>query len=536
MKELKKLIIENVDIKEIIDRYLQVQRKTGNNYFYFTPFKHENTPSFCVNPAKKIFSCFATNVSGDVIKFVSLIEKISYEDALIKLANEFYPEKVAKYIKKDKDSEYDFITSVLNKYVELCHANFKKNRIAQDYIYNQRKLSSRLTDTFKIGYVYQSIVNKFSENELELLNSLAIIQNRNGTFLPFTNAIVIPIYDNNGNVIRVNHRILNFNNNRLSKYIISKHNDYSKDAFFGYYHVKYMMLRDRQLYITEGTFDAMTLIDIGLPAISINGVNNSMPTKMIDRKTHIILSFDNDSAGIKSTIENGIKLISDGYLVNVFSTKPYKDISEMHSEISINESIVYKSTMFFLDFYYKQIKKSNNFEKEYIYFREKIRSNQLNYLKDYHDACIDYLDRLNSDDSKPDYNKVLQSYAESFDFKNNQNENIDSIEHTLMSIICSNIDKIHNKEIKKNFISLLLIMRDYKDDDRNAIIGYLLNINEYPANIIAKYYKSEAESNDVNSLIVDIKNIFAKYYYISENKIKDIINANNPYSYEEVAQ
>ncbi|MEM5877914.1 MAG: CHC2 zinc finger domain-containing protein [Candidatus Aenigmatarchaeota archaeon] len=536
MKELKKLIVENVDIKEIVDRYLQVQKKTGNNYFYFTPFKHERTPSFCVNSAKRIFSCFATNVSGDVIKFVSLMEKISYEDALIKLANEFYPEKVAKYINKDKDAEYDFITSVLSKYVELCHDNFKKNRVAQNYIHNQRKLSSRLTDMFKIGYTYQSVVNKFSENELNILNSLAIIQNRNDTFVPFTNAIVIPTFDNNGNVVRINHRILNFNNSRSSKYVISKHNNYSKDAVFGYYHVKYMMLRDRQLYITEGDFDAMTLIDIGFPAISIKGVNNNVPTKMIDRKTHIILAFDNDDAGIKSAIDNGIKIMSDGYLVSVLSTKPYKDISEMHAEISINETIVRKSTMFFLDFYYKQIKKNTNFEKEYIYFREKIRSNELNYLKDYHNACIDYLDKLNSNDSNPDYNKVLQSYAASFDFKNNQNENIDSIEHTLMSIICSNIDKIQNKEIRRSFISLLLIMRGYNDDDRNAIIGYLLNINEYPANIIAKYYKSEAETNDVNSLSVDIKNIFAKYYYISENKIKDTINAGNPYSYEEVTQ
>lgn len=534
MKELKKLIVENVDIKEIVDRYLQVQKKTGNNYFYFTPFKHERTPSFCVNPAKKIFSCFATNVSGDVIKFVALMEKISYEDALIKLANEFYPEKVAKYIKKDNDSEYDFITNVLNKYVELCHENFKRNRIAQNYIYNQRKLSSRLTDMFKIGYTYQGIVNKFNESELSLLNSLAIIHNRNGTFVPFKNAIVIPRYDSNGNVIRINHRILDFNNNRMSKYIISKHNNYSKDTVFGYYHVKYMMLRDRRLYITEGDFDAMTLIDIGLPAISINGVNNNVPTKMIDRKTHIILAFDNDSAGIRSTIENGIKLISDGYLVSVFVTKPYKDVSEMHSAISINENIVNKSTMFFLDFYYKQIKKSKNFEKEYIYFREKIRSNQLNYLKDYHDACIDYLDRLNSNDSKPDYNKVLQSYAESFDFRNTQNENIDSIEHTLMSIVCSNIDKIHDKEIRKNFISLLLVMRDYNDSDRDAIIGYLLNTHEYPANVVAKYYKSEAEIKDINSLSVEMKNLFEKYYHISENKVKDIINTDNSYSYEEL--
>lgn len=527
MRELRKLIVENVDIKEIVDRYLQVQKKTGNNYFYFTPFKHERTPSFCVNPTKKIFSCFATNVSGDVIKFVSLMEKISYEEALIKLANEFYPEKVAKYINKDKDSEYDFITNVLNKYVELCHENFKKNRVAQNYMYNQRKLSSRLIEMFKIGYTYQGIVNKFNESELNLLDSLAIIHRKNGMFVPFTNAIVIPRYDNNGNVIRINHRILNVHNNRLSKYIISKHNNYSKDAFFGYYHVKYMMLRDRRLYITEGDFDAMALIDIGLPAISINGVNNNVPTNMIDRKIHIILAFDNDSAGIRTTIENGIKLISDGYLVSVFLTKPYKDVSEMHSEISISESIVRKSTMFFLDFYYKQIKKSKNFEKEYIYFREKLRSNQLHYLKDYHNACIDYLDRLSRNDSNPDYNKVLQSYAESFDFRSNQSENIDSIEHTLMSIICSNIDKIHNKEIRKNFISLLLIMRDYNDSDRDAIIGYLLNTNEYPADIIAKYYKSEAEFSDISNLSIDMKNLFEKYYYISENKVKNIINTDN---------
>ena len=47
-------VIDGVDIVEVVEEFVSLS-KDGNSYVGFSPFKNENTPSFKVNPNKKIF-------------------------------------------------------------------------------------------------------------------------------------------------------------------------------------------------------------------------------------------------------------------------------------------------------------------------------------------------------------------------------------------------------------------------------------------------------------------------------------------------
>ena len=78
-------IIEKNDIGEVIGEYVKLQRK-GSGYMGNCPFHNEKTPSFSVHTGKQIFKCFGCGKGGNVVHFISLIENLSYYDALCFLA------------------------------------------------------------------------------------------------------------------------------------------------------------------------------------------------------------------------------------------------------------------------------------------------------------------------------------------------------------------------------------------------------------------------------------------------------------------
>ncbi len=74
-----------VDIVDVIGNYLEL-KKSGVNYKTRCPFHDEKTPSFTVSPAKQIFHCFGCGKGGDMITFVKEYEKLSYPEAIEKIA------------------------------------------------------------------------------------------------------------------------------------------------------------------------------------------------------------------------------------------------------------------------------------------------------------------------------------------------------------------------------------------------------------------------------------------------------------------
>ena len=77
-----------VDVVDVIGNYIQLKKK-GSNFTANCPFHSEKTPSFVVSPSKQIYHCFGCGVTGDSIKFLMDYEKLSYPEAIEKLAN-FY--------------------------------------------------------------------------------------------------------------------------------------------------------------------------------------------------------------------------------------------------------------------------------------------------------------------------------------------------------------------------------------------------------------------------------------------------------------
>lgn len=63
-------------------------KKQGKEWVGLSPFTSEKTPSFYVNDQKRMFKCFSSGIGGDIIKFLQETERLSFMEAVEKLAGE----------------------------------------------------------------------------------------------------------------------------------------------------------------------------------------------------------------------------------------------------------------------------------------------------------------------------------------------------------------------------------------------------------------------------------------------------------------
>ena len=81
LDEFVERVNERTDIYSVVSRYVQLTQK-GGRFWGSCPFHNEKTPSFCVSPDKGFFYCFGCGTGGNAFKFLSLIENVSYFEAI----------------------------------------------------------------------------------------------------------------------------------------------------------------------------------------------------------------------------------------------------------------------------------------------------------------------------------------------------------------------------------------------------------------------------------------------------------------------
>src|SRR5579871_4659159 len=80
-------IRNRVALAAVIGRRTRLVRK-GREYTGLCPFHNEKTPSFTVNEDKGFFHCFGCGAHGDVIGFVMRADRLSFPEAVERLAAE----------------------------------------------------------------------------------------------------------------------------------------------------------------------------------------------------------------------------------------------------------------------------------------------------------------------------------------------------------------------------------------------------------------------------------------------------------------
>ena len=72
-------------VSQVVGRHVKLKRQ-GREFIGLSPFKQEKTPSFTVNDQKGFYHCFSSGQHGDIFRFLSEVEGLSFVEAVERLA------------------------------------------------------------------------------------------------------------------------------------------------------------------------------------------------------------------------------------------------------------------------------------------------------------------------------------------------------------------------------------------------------------------------------------------------------------------
>ncbi len=301
---IKSESIENLksitDIVDVVGSYVQL-KKQGSNYTALCPFHSEKTPSFIVSPAKQIYHCFGCGASGDAIKFLMEIEKLSYPEAIEKLAN-IYNFRL-EYTKENSFVKTDTLEKVNSFYIQQLY----KNQTAFKYL-KSRGINDSTIEKFALGYAPDSkeqfqFFKNANLNRQDLI-SLGVLAN-SGDYPRLIERITFPIFSPSNKIIAMGGRTIT---NHPAKYInFTNTKIFNKSkTFYGLNFAREHILRKKEAIIVEGYMDVIMLHQAGFQnAIATLGTaltNEHLPQlKKLSAK--IMLSYDSDNAGINAALK-----------------------------------------------------------------------------------------------------------------------------------------------------------------------------------------------------------------------------------------
>jgi DNA primase len=309
-----------VDIVDVVGNYVQL-KKQGSNYTALCPFHSEKTPSFVVSPAKQIYHCFGCGASGDAIKFIMEIEKLSYPEAIEKLAS-LYNFKL-EYTKTSSITRTDILEKVNAFYIQELY----KNKFAYEYL-KQRGINDSTIEKFALGYAPDTSKQfRFFKNanlNAKELKELGILS-ENGEYPRLIERITFPIFSPSGKIIAMGGRTIT---NHPAKYInFTNTKIFNKSkTFYGLNFAREHILRKKETIIVEGYMDVIMLHQAGYnTAIATLGTaltHDHLP-QLKKLSSKILLSYDSDNAGInaalkaskllfRSFFEGGVVLFPEG--------------------------------------------------------------------------------------------------------------------------------------------------------------------------------------------------------------------------------
>lgn len=307
---------EASDISGVVASYVPLKKK-GGRYWGCCPFHQEKTPSFSVEPDKGFFFCFGCHAGGDVFKFISLIENVSYFDA-IKIQAEKLGIPLPEREKSERELAREQKLADLRKMMAMARDFFHSCLVNTPYgagglrYFAGRGIGNDTIEGFGLGFApdsFDKLRNAFAKRGVSdaLLLAGGLVaerKNGNGVYDRFRNRVMIPIADERGRVVGFGGRVLD---DSVPKYLNSPETVLfnKRKLLFGLDRAKKAMREAGAAILVEGYMDA-----ISLAAAGIGNVAASLGTAFTVEQCRLLLRYapeiyfcyDSDEAGQKATI------------------------------------------------------------------------------------------------------------------------------------------------------------------------------------------------------------------------------------------
>jgi len=323
-------LLETVDIVDTIDSYL-ILKKSGANFKASCPFHDEKSASFTVSPQKQIFKCFGCGVGGNAIKFVQDLERLTFPEAVEKLAadNNFTLEHEGGSRAKPISSD------VLEQYCKWCESNLRKNNQAQEYL-ESRGLTADSISAFEIGLSpsTQEVLEFVRSTFMDLNQCLEldiVREGDRGLYATFTNRIMFPIRNASGKLCGFSGRTLV---DHKAKYLNTKDTPlFNKSSIlFGFHQAKEWIAKKSDAILTEGQLDVVMMHQAGLTntVASMGTALTKAHIPVLSRVTkRCSLMFDGDNAGANAAFKAATTLMQSQMDVGVAIVDEGEDPADM---------------------------------------------------------------------------------------------------------------------------------------------------------------------------------------------------------------
>ena len=324
------------DILDIVSEVVNLQKR-GANYFGICPFHDDHKPSMSVSPSKGLYRCFSCGNGGNAITFVMEYDKITFVEALKKLAERY---NIPISWEESDDNTKSSDISQLYELHEYAKALYHKQlftaegKEALQYLH-RRGFTDDVIKEFTIGYatsnwddLLKKINRKVYNNEVLNLAGLFIERkNQSGFFDRFRNRVMFPIKNISGRTIAFGGRALDPEDS--AKYMNSPETKiYNKsDILFGFDISKDHIRKKEYAIIVEGYTDFLRLFVSGFTNV-VAGSGTALTqghAKILKRFTKkVMLCYDGDEAGQKATVRAGFIFLKAGFDIKVI-VLPEKD-------------------------------------------------------------------------------------------------------------------------------------------------------------------------------------------------------------------
>ena len=324
-------IVDKLDIVEVIGEHLELFKK-GKNYLAICPFHEDHNPSLSISNSKKIFKCFVCNKGGNVISFVAEYEKISFNKAILKLANKLGLDIKDDFISKPRYSDQEKqVINTLNEAKNFFqyHLTSELGTKAHQYLI-ARGITNEDMERYKIGYAPNEGLIKFllakGFDKANLINA-SLVNEYERDF--FKNRIMFAILNEFGDTISFSGRIID---GKGPKYINSAESNIFKKSklFYNINNALDHINKTKEVYVTEGFMDVIAMNKIKITnsvAIMGTALTDHHVTFLRNKQVNLMLDFD--KAGIAATFKSIILLIKNNIKVKVIYSKNAKDADEI---------------------------------------------------------------------------------------------------------------------------------------------------------------------------------------------------------------
>ena len=325
-----------MEIEEVVSDYLSLSRK-GGRLWACCPFHTEKTPSFTISPSQGIYKCFGCDKGGDTINFVQEVDRLSYVEALLYLAQRYGIEVKYENLSTSESNNYkvqeglhSLMSFAAEHYVDRLQNHEEGKSIAHRY-FKERDVHLTTLNNFGLGYSLEKgrdflqTATKlgYTKGQLQQLGLLQKSSERDA----FIGRLMFPIHNLSGKVIAFGARAVG---NKQPKYINSQETPiYQKNkVLYGIYQARTALRSKKHAYLVEGYIDVIAMAQSGYEeTVGVAGTSlTEAQAQLLHRfVSSVTVLFDNDTAGISATLRAIDILLSAGLEVYVVLLPKDKD-------------------------------------------------------------------------------------------------------------------------------------------------------------------------------------------------------------------